>query len=108
MTSEERVERLENRVDRIEDDFRGKLESIDAKLTALVVDFARRKECPAPGSCVTLQERIVRLENTHDNLTKTVADLIKWRAWLTGVNLVISTISLAALAALGSYVVKHL
>lgn len=108
MMNEDRVERLEDRVDRIEDDLRGKLESIDAKLTALVVDFARRKECPAPGSCVTLQERIVRLENTHDNLTKTVADLIKWRAWLTGINLVVSTITLALLGGVISWIFKML
>lgn len=107
MTPEARIDKLEQRVDRIESDIWSRLDQIENNLTSLIVKNAENK-CPAPGMCVALQDRVIRLENTYDTLTKTVADLIRWRAWLTGINLVISTISLAALSVIGAYIVKHL
>jgi hypothetical protein len=108
MTETQRIDRLENRVTKIEDDVWAKLDAIERKITDLAVAVASMPHCPAPGKCNELESRLGRIESTYDNLAKTVAELIRWRAWLTGINLVISTISLAALAALGSYVVKNL
>jgi hypothetical protein len=108
MTPEQRIDKLDERVTKIEDDVWGKLDAIDVKLTALTVSFAQKPNCPAPGTCLLLQERITRLEHTHDNMAKTVADLIRWRAWLTGINLVISTLSLAILGSIANYIIKQL
>jgi uncharacterized coiled-coil protein SlyX len=96
MTEDQRIDRLEAKID-----------GLDEKISALAVAIAKQSQCPAPGKCIELEKRVVRLESTHDGLAQTVADLIRWRAWLTGINLVISTLSLAALTIIGSYIVKN-
>lgn len=108
MTEDQRIGKLEDRVSKIEDDVWDKLDCIDKKLSALAISFASRRECPSPGACIDLSHRIVRLEATHDTLAKTVADLIRWRAWLTGVNLVVSSITLLLLGVACNYIIKHL
>jgi hypothetical protein len=108
MTDDQRIEKLENRVDRMEDAVWEKLNGIDAKLSDLKTALAGRRECPSPGACLDLKDRVVRLESTHDNLAKTVSDLIRWRAWLTGINLVISTVTLILLGGAVTYLFRLL
>lgn len=103
MTPEQRIDRLDERVTKIEDDVWVKLDAIDSKLTTLTVSIAQM-----PGTFLILQDRVARLEATHDNMAKTVADLIRWRAWLTGINVVISSASLVLLGVVANYIAKHL
>lgn len=114
MTSDERVIILEGRVERLETELWDELKSIKDLLTHIQISAAGA-HCPAPGRCLVLEpvihgvvERVARIESTNETLAKTVADLIRWRAWLTGISVVLSSISVAMLAALCNYIAKHL
>lgn len=116
MTDQERsseIAQLKIRLDKFEEKFYKKLDEIQNTLTA--IQIAGAKACPAPGKCLSLEAEISQLREitkNHDrafeDLVKTVATLMRWRAWLTGAILVISTITLAVLGATAQYIVKHL
>lgn len=107
MTDQQQIDRLEDRVNKLESSLWTDIKEIKERLTELAISAAAN-HCPAPGACIALEKRVDRLEGTHDGLAKTVADLIRWRAWLTGINLVISTLSLSILGIIGSYLIKKL
>jgi hypothetical protein len=65
MTDNERIDKIETRVDRLESAFESKLDAIFAKLNTLAIDTVRNA-CPKPGACIGLSndlEHAVRALN---------------------------------------------
>lgn len=73
MTNDERTERLENRVDRLEDAYKADIVAIHAKLDALVTSVnsfvvrSVKNECPTPGACVGLAENLKNTIIAHNS-----------------------------------------
>ena len=71
-TSEDRIDRLETRVDRIENKIGADISKIFEKIDALsatvmqaAVDSAKHA-CPAPGSCVGLNDQLKHVIEAHN------------------------------------------
>ncbi len=62
--AEERIERLESRVDKIEDRISVNLQRIFESLEELKIGAAKHA-CPAPGSCITLGEKLQETFRAH-------------------------------------------
>jgi len=95
MTAEERIEKLENRVDRHEDLYRSDITSIHNKIDTLVaavnaaVVSAAKSTCPAPGSCLTLSPLLTAMTARVERLEIRILSIEKWRGWITGVGAVL-------------------
>lgn len=76
----ERVGQTERRVERLETDIYTEIKSINDKLTSLAIAAAARRDCPSPGLCVTLKERIDADERDKRVLTANVVQIQKWQA----------------------------
>jgi hypothetical protein len=78
MSEPERIDRLESRVDKIEDHLSKEVEKFSMKIDALgaVINnhliAAAKNHCPAPGSCVTLSSDLRHVIMSHDATMKKV------------------------------------
>ena len=74
----ERIERLENRVDKIESLLSHEVEKLSGKIDALGMVInnhliaAAKSHCPAPGSCVSLSSDLRHVIMSHDATMKKV------------------------------------
>ena len=98
MTAEERTDKLEERVTRIENDLWAELKEIRAKIEALIVRSAKN-ECPSPGACVSLGQKVDWITLSHDATMKRVERLEleiirlgKRESWILGAAAVVSII----------------
>lgn len=72
MTADERTDRLETRVDRLEDQYREDVSAINSKIDLLVaavnssVVTSAKTACPSPGSCVTLSVELQNAIRAHN------------------------------------------
>lgn len=85
MTPEEeilgdRLDRTEARTDKLEQSFLAELKSIDAKLTAMAISLAGKRDCPQPGLCLLLQSRLNDFEKDSRSLSKEIISIQKWQA----------------------------
>ena len=69
----QRIEALENRVDKIEDTNRNDIATLHTKIDGLVTSInnvlvaaAKAPVCPAPGSCMTLNVTVQELIKAHN------------------------------------------
>lgn len=83
-TLADRVDRIEDRADKIEAKFMAALDSINEKLNAMAISMAGRVQCPQPGLCIHLQAAIVRQDARIDAIEKNITSLQKWQAWIMG------------------------
>jgi len=64
MTPEERTAQLENRVDRLEDQYRNDIATIHSKIDILVTTInassvaVAKNACPSPGACIGLSSKL--------------------------------------------------
>jgi hypothetical protein len=82
MTDE--MERLSDRVDKLETSWMAEIKAIHQKLEQLAISAAQRRDCPSPGMCLVLQERIREIESAQRDFAKSLLDLQKWQAWIMG------------------------
>jgi len=97
MTADEQIERLEGRVDRLEDLYRADIVAIHAKLDALVASVSAsildvsKTACPAPGSCLVLGESLKAVIAAHnatmlrvERLELRIMEIERWQYRLFG------------------------
>ena len=97
MTAEERTEKLEIRVDRLEDQYRGDVTALHLKIDALVTAVnastlrASKNECPSPGACVALSSELKNTIMAHtstmlrvERLELRILDIEKWQWRMIG------------------------
>ena len=65
MTNDDRIERLEDRVTRLETSIDSKLAQIFEKLNALTLDGVKNA-CPAPGACIGLGKELEHVLAAHN------------------------------------------
>ena len=98
MTADARIDSLEKRVDRLDDQYREDVVAIHQKLDLLtnsineVLVKSARIECPAPGSCIALSERLSAQLVAHnatmlrvERLELRLMDVEKWQWKMIGV-----------------------
>ncbi len=72
MTPDKQIEQLDNRVTRLEERTDNEISVIHAKLDALVTAVNKsivrsvKSECPAPGSCLILEQKLHAIDDAHD------------------------------------------
>lgn len=91
-TLTDRVERIESRADGIETRFLSELRAIHEKLNQLAISAAARRDCPSPGLCVALQERLRDAEIWIKEDSKSISSLEKWQAWMMGAMVIIGAL----------------
>lgn len=97
MTADERTHRLEQRVDRLEDQYRDDVSAIHGKLDSLVQSVnsvlvrTAKTECPAPGSCMSLSADLKATIVAHtstmlrvERLELRILDLERWQWRMIG------------------------
>jgi hypothetical protein len=97
MTADERTDKLEQRVDRLEDAYKADVSAIHTKLDALVTAVnnhmvtAVKRECPSPGACIGLSENLKGQITAHnatmlrvERLELRMMDLEKWQGRMLG------------------------
>lgn len=68
MSNDDEIDRLDERVTRLENHIAVKLTNIEGEVMKLSVALASRRECPEPGACVYLRHEINGIAervNTH-------------------------------------------
>lgn len=97
MTADERTDRLETRVDRLEDQYREDIAAIHAKLDSVVAAIngalvsSAKHACPAPGACVGLSAELKATITAHnatmlrvERLELRILDIEKWQWRMIG------------------------
>ena len=97
MTADEQIERLESRVDRLEDQYRTDVTAIHAKLDTLVNSInaalvkSAKSECPSPGACIGLGLELKNQVIAHnatmlrvERLELRILDMEKWQGRTIG------------------------
>jgi hypothetical protein len=97
MSDPERIERLEHRVDKIEDHLGDEVEKLSLKIDALgaVINnhliAAAKAHCPSPGACLVLASDMKKVMVDHDNtlrkvvvLENRILDVEKWQGRVIG------------------------
>ena len=83
MTSDQRIDKLEERVNRIDDSIWTELKSINEKLTLLQVSEAKN-HCPVPGKCLTLDTALGSAVLRIERLELALIDIDRWRNRMMG------------------------
>lgn len=120
---DDRIDRLENRVDRLETSISADLRRIFEKLEILAIDTTKHA-CPAPGSCVGLSSKLQDAITAHNATMLRVErlelkileceratmgefhKLEKQKMWVMGAWSVISIIS-AIIGTLATIIISH-
>ena len=76
----ERISKNENRIDKIEGELMTEVRAIHDKLNALAIAAASRRDCPSPGLCLVLQNRMNEFEDEKRDLSKEILSIQKWQA----------------------------
>ena len=76
----ERIAKNETRIDKIENELMTEVRGIHEKLNALALAAASRRECPSPGLCLALQNRMNVFEGEKRDLSKEILSIQKWQA----------------------------
>jgi len=97
MNDTKQVELLEERVNRLEDRTNSEIVAIHSKLDSLstlinqVLVATAKRECPSPGACITLGEKLQNQIAAHnatmlrvERLELRMMDLEKWQGRLIG------------------------
>ncbi len=112
MTSEDRIEKLEDRVDRLETSIAADLRRIFEKLETLSIEGAKNA-CPKPGACLNLGNDLEHLLRAHnatmlrvERLEIQLIALNQQKAWIMGAWAVVAIIA-AAIGSLGGIFVAH-
>ncbi len=106
MTSTEQIDKLEDRVTRLEDRtetnivaIHTKLDSLLTLINGLMVDTAKKPECPSPGACISLgvelKNQIVAHNSTMlrvERLELRILDMEKWQGRTIGAIAVLITL----------------
>jgi hypothetical protein len=71
---------LTTRVDKIEIGIASDLKEIFIKLEALSIAMASRRDCPKPGLCLQLKDRIDVMEADKRDLARDIISIQKWQA----------------------------
>lgn len=101
MTAEAEIQRLDARLTRVEDDVDArqtrmesevfkKLDALNLRVTELTVAIAKRPECPAPGTCIGLSERVMELT---DNMLHAQSRISRLERWQYGVMAILGALS---------------
>lgn len=98
MTPDTRIDQLEKRVDRLDNQYREDIVAIHQKLDVLtnaineVLVKSARIECPSPGACIALSERLSAQVVAHnatmlrvERLELRLMDVEKWQWKMIGV-----------------------
>lgn len=104
MTPEHEINRLNERIDRLETVWLGEIKEINTKLTTMAVATASKHECPAPGTCVFLKADMERATARLNNHGDRIAELERFRY----AAIVIFTIISALLTLFGPSIRSHL
>jgi hypothetical protein len=93
----ERIERLENRVDKIEDNLGNEVEKLSLKIDALgaVINnhliASAKAHCPSPGACLVLANDLKSVVASNDHTMKKVIylenrilEIEKWQGRMLG------------------------
>ncbi len=83
MTNEQRIDKLEERVNRIDDSIWAELKSIREILTSLQVSQAKHN-CPAPGKCLMLDTALGSAVLRIERLELALIDIDRWRNRMMG------------------------
>lgn len=82
---------LTTRVDRLENKIAEDIERIFAKLEALAISAAARRDCPQPGLCIYLQteikkqdDRISAQDAKMEIHNQRLTNIERWQAWIMG------------------------
>lgn len=112
MTQDDRIEKLEDRVDRLETSIAADLRRIFEKLEVLSVENAKNA-CPKPGACINLGNDLEHLLKAHnatmlrvERLEIQLIALNQAKAWIMGAWAVVAIIA-AAIGSLGGIVIAH-
>jgi hypothetical protein len=91
MTSDDRIDKLEKRVDRHEDNYKSDITALHSKIDTLVTMVnaamvrAAKAECPSPGTCLTLSPAVTAMTARVERLELRLLSMEKWRGWITGI-----------------------
>jgi len=104
----DRIERIENRVDRMEHEV---LEKIFDKLNALTL-IVTKQTCPSPGACVGLSEKLQQAIIAHnatmlrvERLELEIIKINQQKAWILGCWSAIAFIA-GAIGSIGTLVIS--
>jgi hypothetical protein len=98
MTADEQIERLDDRVTRLEDRTNQEIVAIHTKLDALLtlntnaqVEVAKKPDCPSPGACIVLGESLKATIAAHnatmlrvERLELRMLEIEKWQGRMFG------------------------
>jgi hypothetical protein len=112
MTQDERIDKIENRVDRLETSIAEELRRIFTKLESLALEHVQTK-CPAPGACVGLGKELEHVIVAHnatmlrvERLEIQLIALNQQKAWIMGAWAVVAIVA-AAIGSLGGIIIAH-
>jgi uncharacterized protein (UPF0335 family) len=112
MTDNERIDKLEDRVDRLETSIANDLRRIFEKLEKLSIDGARTA-CPSPGACINLSNDLTHgmklltaVTLRVERLELQLIALNQQKAWIMGAWAVVAIIA-AAIGSLGGIIIAH-
>lgn len=88
----DRLERIEDRQEKFEKDFMAEIRAIGERITQLALSAAARRECPSPGLCLMLQERVGKIENDGRSSYDKIVNLQKWQSWIMGALVILGVI----------------
>lgn len=112
MTDNDRIEKLEVRVDRLETSIANDLRRIFEKLETLGVSAAKNA-CPSPGACISLgndlehgMKLLTAVTLRVERLELQLIALNQQKAWIMGAWAVVAIIA-AAIGSLGGIIIAH-
>ena len=84
MSTEDEIDRLDERVTRLENHIATKLTTIEGEVMKLSVALASRKECPEPGACMYLRHEINSVAGRVNTQGLEIRKLEINQAWIFG------------------------
>ena len=75
-----------------QEDICRRLDNIESQLVELNRKLWSKHLCSAPNTCLVLKENFEALEDRFDRVVSRVEGLERWRAWMTGVAVMLITL----------------
>ena len=112
MTEDDRIDKLEGRVDRLETSISEELKWIRKSIEEMKI-AAVKTACPSPGACIGLGQELQHVIKAHnatmlrvERLEIQLIAINQQKAWIMGAWAVVAIIA-SAIGALGGIVIAH-